>query len=257
MNGLDDFKQVLSEFKNLSLWAAGASVVFPFIASFVSIIPPWPAGLNVITAIVQLVTLIVTYQTFSRNAQRITRNVVATGPCSPNQLLGFLYESFELGRMFRRWSNEHGGRFRAPAIGGESLRSGFDRDSLVYPIIFMYRQFVELKLKYLIFTFGRRVGVRANWKSHDIALLWSEFIKVLAGYGVQDPENTDSVVSAIVAEFAKVDPKSCSYRYPVDIHGQEIALGIEVLDLGALKDVMKGVEGYFTGCDGYLDHLAG
>ncbi len=26
----------------------------------------------------------------------------------------------------------------------ESLRSGFDRDTLVYPIIFMYRQFIEL-----------------------------------------------------------------------------------------------------------------
>jgi hypothetical protein len=75
MNGLDDFKQVLAEFGNLSLWAAGASVVFPFIASFLSIIPPWPVGLNVITAVIQLVTLIVAYQTFSRNNQRITRNI--------------------------------------------------------------------------------------------------------------------------------------------------------------------------------------
>jgi hypothetical protein len=75
MTGLDDFKRVLSEFSNLSLWAAGASVAFPFIASFLSVIPPWPIGLNVITAVIQLVTLIVAYQTFSRNARRITRNV--------------------------------------------------------------------------------------------------------------------------------------------------------------------------------------
>jgi len=62
---------------------------------------------------------------------------------------------------------------------------------------------------------------------------------------------------AIVAEFAKVDPKSYSYRYPVDIHGKEIPLGVEVLDLAVLKDVMDGVGGYFTGSDGYLDHLEG
>jgi len=139
----------------------------------------------------------------------------------------------------------------------QSQRSGYDRDTLVYPIIFMYRQFIELELKYLISTYGPRTGVKANWKSHDIAHLWSEFVKVLAAYEVKDPDDTDSVVSAIVAEFAKVDPKSYSYRYPVDIHGKEIPLGVEVLDLAVLKDVMDGVGGYFTGSDGYLDHLEG
>ncbi|MBN9585727.1 MAG: hypothetical protein J0G34_10060 [Afipia sp.] len=139
----------------------------------------------------------------------------------------------------------------------KSQRSGYDRDTLVYPIIFMYRQFIELELKYLVSTYGSRVGVTANWKSHDIAFLWSEFVKVLTAYGVNDPDQTDSVVRSIVAEFAKVDPGSYSYRYPVDIHGREIPLGVEVLNLQALKDVMDGVGAYFTGADGYLDHLDG
>jgi hypothetical protein len=73
----------------------------------------------------------------------------------------------------------------------------------VYPIIFTYRQFIELELKYLIATYGFTVGIEANWRSHDVAFLWSEFVKVLAGY------------------------------------------------------VMEGVGGFFTGCDGYLDHLQG
>jgi hypothetical protein len=138
-----------------------------------------------------------------------------------------------------------------------SQRSGFDRDTLVYPIVFTYRQFIELELKYLIATYGFTVGVKANWKSHDIAFLWSEFAKVLAGYGAEDPDQTHSVVSAIVAEFAKVDPDSYSYRYPVDTQGNEIPLAFEALDLVALKDVMDGVGVFFTGCDGYLDHLQG
>lgn len=136
-------------------------------------------------------------------------------------------------------------------------RSGYDRDTLVYPIMFMYRQFIELELKYIISTYGRSVGVPENWKTHDIRHLWTEFVKVLARYDVKDPDDTDSAVSSIIAEFAKVDPQSYSYRYPVDIYGNEIPVGVEVLDLGALKDVMEGVEGYFTGCDGYLDHLQG
>ena len=73
MTGLDEFKRVLGEYKSLSLWAAGSSVIFPFIASFLSVIPPWPDGLNVITAVVQLGALIVAYQTNS--PRRASQNV--------------------------------------------------------------------------------------------------------------------------------------------------------------------------------------
>lgn len=133
----------------------------------------------------------------------------------------------------------------------------FDRDALVYPIIFNYRQFIELSLKYLIATYGPTVGVEANWNSHDLADLWKEFAKVLDGYGTDDPDGTDSVVAGMVAEFAKVDPLSFSYRYPVDKKGKPIPVEREELDLAALADAMQALDGYFTGCDGYLDNLQG
>ena len=41
------------------------------------------------------------------------------------------------------------------------------RDTLVFPIIFNYRQFLELSLKYQLATFGPEVGIKPNWKSHD------------------------------------------------------------------------------------------
>lgn len=75
MTGLDDFKKVLREFKNLTLWGAGSSALLPFIASFLSIIPPWPSRLNVITATVQLITLVVVYQGFSHDRRKITRSI--------------------------------------------------------------------------------------------------------------------------------------------------------------------------------------
>ena len=75
MSGLDEFKLVLSEYKNLAVWAAGASIVIPFVASFLSVIPPWPDGLDVLTAVIQLGALIVAYQTFRNHAQLIGRSV--------------------------------------------------------------------------------------------------------------------------------------------------------------------------------------
>ncbi len=130
-----------------------------------------------------------------------------------------------------------------------------DQDALVFPIIFNYRQYIELSLKYLIAGYGRTVGVEAIWNTHSLTTLWTAFLEVLNGYGGQDEDGGTTVVGGIVAEFAKVDPNSFSYRYPVDTKGQPIELAHDRLDLTALADVMNAVDGYFSGCDGYLDHL--
>jgi hypothetical protein len=76
VTGLDDFKELLKEFRGLSMWAAGGSVVLPFIASFIAVIPPWPNGLNVMTSVFQLVALIFVYQAYSGSKRAtITRNI--------------------------------------------------------------------------------------------------------------------------------------------------------------------------------------
>ena len=131
----------------------------------------------------------------------------------------------------------------------------FARDTLVFPIIFNYRQFIELSLKHQLATFGPRVGIQANWKTHDLAELWSEFLDMLERYGTQDPDEADPVVGEIILEFAKIDPGSYSYRYPVDRKGDPVPVAYSDLHLPTLADVMKAVDGYFTGCDGYLDSL--
>jgi hypothetical protein len=137
----------------------------------------------------------------------------------------------------------------------QAVESDFDRHALVFPIIFNYRQFLELSLKYLIGTYGRAVGVKSNWKTHSLTVLWEIFMEVLDGYGAREPDGAAEAVAVIVGEFAKVDPGSFSYRYPVDTKGMPISLAHEQLDLAALADVMTGVNGYFSGCDGYLDNL--
>lgn len=136
-----------------------------------------------------------------------------------------------------------------------AILDNVDRSYLVYPIIFNYRQFIELSLKYLISTYGHTVGVDAIWNTHDLGDLWNALMAILDGYGHQDVDGTDPTVAQIVAEFAKVDPKSFSYRYPVDIKGRPIPITHSELDLAALADVMKALDGYFSGTDGYLDSL--
>lgn len=130
-----------------------------------------------------------------------------------------------------------------------------DRDSLVYPIIFNYRQFLELSLKYLISTYGHTVGLQPMWKPHDLGALWKSFASMLKLYGQDGSEEADGIVAEVVADLSKMDPGSFSYRYPVDIKGKPIPIAHDELNLTVLADVMQAVEGYLTGCDGYLDHL--
>ena len=129
------------------------------------------------------------------------------------------------------------------------------RDFLVFPILFNYRQYIELSLKYMIATYGPTVGIEPNWRTHDLATLWSEFLDLLDRFGTPDPDEVDPVVGEVVIEFAKIDPGSYSYRYPVDRNGDAIPVAYTDLHLANLADVMNGVAGYFTGTDGYLNSL--
>ncbi|WP_108520318.1 hypothetical protein [Bradyrhizobium algeriense] len=79
MSGLDRFWQLLHEYSKLSLWAAGGSIVIPFVASFLSIIPPWPTGLNIITSVIQLASLAISYQSASNKAGKVAFNMKILG----------------------------------------------------------------------------------------------------------------------------------------------------------------------------------
>jgi len=73
--------------------------------------------------------------------------------------------------------------------------------------------------------------------------------------GAEDPDEADPVVGETILEFAKIDRGSYSYRYPVDRKGNPVPVKYGDLHLPTLADVIKAVDGYFTGCDGYLNGL--
>jgi len=131
----------------------------------------------------------------------------------------------------------------------------YKRDMLVFPIIFNYRQFIELELKYHLAMYGPTVGIEPRWNTHHLDQLWQAFLEMLEHYGTPDPDEADPIVGNVVMEFAKIDPGSYSYRYPVDRKGNPIPVAYSDLHLPTLSDVMNALAVYFTGCDGYLDSL--
>jgi hypothetical protein len=65
----DDFLDILKKFRGLSTIGLGTSVTVPFVAYMSGIQPPWPPGVVLVTALLELIALILVFQ-FLRNAPR-------------------------------------------------------------------------------------------------------------------------------------------------------------------------------------------
>jgi hypothetical protein len=90
-----------------------------------------------------------------------------------------------------------------------------DIDVLIYPIVFNYRHYVELRLKEIIIGLKHCHGIDENVKLvHDIKILWSELKKLYQEF--EEDNNTEDFENAerVIFEFAKIDPRSTAFRYP-------------------------------------------
>jgi hypothetical protein len=117
--------------------------------------------------------------------------------------------------------------------------------TLIYPICFLYRQYVELRLKEIIrsgsallaedrrFTLGFPTG-------HNINNLYKEakktINKVFAG---QEKPLDLSFIDHIITEYYKIDPNSESFRYPCDGHGRKYLEGITLINVRHLAENLR------------------
>lgn len=130
------------------------------------------------------------------------------------------------------------------------------RPKLVYPIVFCYRHFLELTLKAMLEEYGSMGNVPRNWSHHRLEDLWRDYRTLLRNLGSDHPEEqgTDAVEHCI-AEFAKIDPFSETFRYPSSRKGQPFDISHENIDLLQLHDTVQAIENYFMGSDGFLSNL--
>lgn len=116
------------------------------------------------------------------------------------------------------------------------------QDTIVYPTLFLYRQYIELKLKIVIQALRKLQGVGSEFpKGHNIANLWTDAEKLIIK---NFPENSKTALietGRLIQEFSNVDPKSTAFRYPVDNSGDPSLPGMTHINLRNVRDVMAKI----------------
>src|SRR5262245_21752211 len=107
----------------------------------------------------------------------------------------------------------------------QHLREHGRNDALVYPIIFGYRQYLELRIKALTAVVNRSEYSEESFKRiHDLVRLWNTIRSRLSDELQQEEQVPSHVVENVIKEFQDVDPKSDGFRFPSEIKQHNIDL---------------------------------
>jgi hypothetical protein len=80
-SAFDDFIIVLQRYRKLIVWCTSVSVALPLAADKIDLTPPWPKGIVLTSAILQLVCAVVTFQLMGRSGRRVISRFLVAGMC--------------------------------------------------------------------------------------------------------------------------------------------------------------------------------
>ena len=133
-------------------------------------------------------------------------------------------------------------------------------DTLVYPITFLYRHYIELRLKELILASTNLLGtdLPRNWpKEHRIESLWKHSQQDLRKIWPEGSQSDLDAVTDCINQFAAIDPIASSFRYPVDTGNKPHITGLTHINIRNLSKVIGRIAGLLdsasSGISEYLD----
>ncbi len=144
-----------------------------------------------------------------------------------------------------------GYRYGARALLDQLLETTFHRDTLVYPIIFLYRQAIELWLK-CILKRGAELFDDAGVEDlghREIDKLWVACRKLLERMQDSLPDEIETIQANII-EFSDLDKRSFAFRYPTTKQGQpSLREDLRDVNLRHFGEVAEGVVNFLDAVD--------
>lgn len=123
----------------------------------------------------------------------------------------------------------------------------FHGQFLIYPLVFNYRQYIELRLKELITMGYKYLGEENDFRDiHDLKKLWNTYRYDILVKIFKVDSNTLDNVERLITEFNIIDPGSFSFRYPVTRGpNRQTTLSMSTIDLKNFKVIMDKIARFF------------
>lgn len=130
--------------------------------------------------------------------------------------------------------------------GGKLVPYVHESECLVYPIVFCYRQYLELTFKDLIQQSERLLDTKLDWqRQHNLKQLWAKLQPYMEEIWECQPDAR--MVGDIVDIFDRIDQGSYSFRYPVNNDGELSLPTVRHVNLQQLSAAMNQVRPFLDG----------
>lgn len=122
---------------------------------------------------------------------------------------------------------------------------------LVYPILFLYRHYIELALKELIYVASQYLEKEQSaFNSHDLIFLWNKAKKLISELNIDIIDISEDDIKAVenqIKQFNELDKSSMTFRYPVDKKGDVFKNLSDYINVENIKEILDGLYAWFYG----------
>jgi hypothetical protein len=136
----------------------------------------------------------------------------------------------------------------AEVLSEKVLTELTDRDTLIYPILYLYRHYFELRLKEII-EHGNRLLDRDYQPvfTHNLDRLWVLAKPLVVELWPESPTEDLLEMEMVFKEMTVYDAASMSFRYLVDKNGLVSTGDLTVINIQAFIDSIKNTVAYLEG----------
>ena len=133
-------------------------------------------------------------------------------------------------------------------------------DTFVFPIFFLYRQYLELVMKYAYLSYsGETKEVKTQTLrnvNHDLVRIWTEIKPMLLRAASEAEAEDVEIVEDYIKQFHAADQSSFTFRYPITKELNPVLTKETRISLPNLKERMEELANFFDGATAQLDAIS-
>ena len=111
------------------------------------------------------------------------------------------------------------------------------QDTLVYPILFLYRHYLELMIKEILTDCAKILDEKITFKHHNLSAYWEEAKdKCFKALEEKIPEDMIVPIENMVRQLVEVDKSSDAFRYPCRKDGSATLEGMTHINIKRVSE---------------------